>query len=108
MSSDADLVRLRAKPNFRSLGKRYGKRTPAVAAAAARLTADQLRGLEQGRPATLELDGRARSPICRRTSSSSARSRATGWSRSDGPFVAALDPRLDERAPARRHWRARW
>ena len=34
VASDTDLVRLRPKPNFRTLGKRYGKRTPAVAAAA--------------------------------------------------------------------------
>ena len=55
--SDTDLVRLRAKPNFRSLGKRYGKRTPAVAAAAAALSAEQLRGLETGTSAELSLDG---------------------------------------------------
>ena len=59
VASDTELVRLRAKPNFRSLGKRYGKRTPAIAAAAARLGAEQLRGLERGEPATLEVDGRA-------------------------------------------------
>ena len=50
VASDTELVRLRAKANFRSLGKRYGKRTPAVAAAAGRLAADQLRELEQGVP----------------------------------------------------------
>src|SRR3954471_9800702 len=57
VASDTDLVRLRPKPNFRTLGKRYGKRTPAVAAAAATLTPVQLRGLESGSPATLELEG---------------------------------------------------
>ena len=57
VASDTDLVRLRAKANFRTLGKRYGKRTPAVAAAAAPLAADQLRELEQGRSAELELEG---------------------------------------------------
>ncbi|HEX7024843.1 MAG TPA: isoleucine--tRNA ligase, partial [Gemmatimonadales bacterium] len=48
VASDAELVRLRARPNFRSLGRRYGKRTPEAAAAAARLSADQLRTLEEG------------------------------------------------------------
>ena len=65
VASDADLVRLRPKPNFRTLGKRYGKRTPAVAAAAATLTPVQLRGLEAGSPATLERStrpARAKSP----------------------------------------------
>ena len=41
VASDTELVRLRARPNFRSLGKRFGKRTPAVAAAAARLSASR-------------------------------------------------------------------
>ena len=60
VASDADLVRLRAKPNFRALGKRYGKRTPAVAAAAAQLAPEQLRELEKGGTATLALpDGDA-------------------------------------------------
>ncbi|MCZ6755294.1 MAG: isoleucine--tRNA ligase, partial [Gemmatimonadetes bacterium] len=43
VDSDTDLVRLQAKPNFRSLGKRFGKQTPAVAQAAARLVPEQLR-----------------------------------------------------------------
>src|SRR5439155_23831593 len=57
VSSDAELVRLRAKPNFRSLGKRYGKRTPDVAAAVSRLTQAQLRQLEAGDTVALELEG---------------------------------------------------
>ncbi len=58
VSSDEDLVRLRAKPNFRSLGKVFGKETPAAARAAERLTADQLRALETGDAVTLDVDGR--------------------------------------------------
>ena len=108
VSSDAELVRLRARPNFRSLGKRYGKRTPAIAAAAAAAsTPTQLRGLEQGSPATLEVDGEPATLSARRTSWSSARWRATGWCASDGPFVVALDPAADRRAPRARAPRAR-
>jgi isoleucyl-tRNA synthetase len=95
VASDADLVRLRPRPNFRSLGKRYGKRTPAVAAAVSGLTPDQLRALEEGRPATLELEGE---PVTYLPEDVAVeREVATDWLvQSNGPFVAALDPRLDD------------
>jgi isoleucyl-tRNA synthetase len=95
VASDTELVRLRAKPNFRSLGKRYGKRTPAVAAAAERLSADQVRGLERGEPATLEVD---REPATFLPEDVVVeRDVVSDWLvASDGPYVAALDPRLDE------------
>ena len=58
--SDEDLVRLRGKPNFRSLGKRFGKRTPEVAARVTELPADALRRLEAGSAVEL-LEASARS-----------------------------------------------
>ena len=95
VGSDAELVRLRAKPNFRSLGKRYGKRTPVIAAAAAGLTPDQLRGLEQGQTATIEVDGEAASYLPEDVVVE--REVASDWLvASDGPFVVALDPHLTE------------
>jgi isoleucyl-tRNA synthetase len=95
VASDTDLVRLRPKPNFRSLGKRYGKRTPAVAAAAATLTPVQLQNLEDGSPATLELEG---GPVTYLPEDVAVEREVTSdWLvQSNGPFVAALDPRLDE------------
>jgi isoleucyl-tRNA synthetase len=95
VASDTDLVRLRPKPNFRTLGKRYGKRTPAVAAAAATLTPVQLRGLEAGSPATVELEGE---PVTYLPEDVAVeREVATDWLvQSNGAFVAALDPRLDD------------
>jgi isoleucyl-tRNA synthetase len=95
VASDTDLVRLRPKPNFRSLGKRYGKRTPAVAAATATLTPVQLRGLEAGTPATLELEGE---PVTYLPEDVAVeREVATDWLvQSNGAYVAALDPQLDE------------
>jgi isoleucyl-tRNA synthetase len=93
--SDAELVRLRAKPNFRSLGKRYGKRTPVIAAAAAGLTAEQLRGLEQGQTATLEVDGEPASFLPEDVVVE--REVTSDWLvASDGPFVVALDPHLTD------------
>ena len=93
VASDTDLVRLRAKPNFRSLGKRYGKRTPAVAAAAQGLGSDALRGLEQGQTATLELEGESVTFLPEDVVVE--REVASDWLvGSDGPYVAALDPHL--------------
>jgi isoleucyl-tRNA synthetase len=88
-------VRLRPKPNFRTLGKRYGKRTPAVAAAAATLTPLQLQGLEAGSPATLEIEGE---PVTYLPEDVAVeREVATDWLvQSNGAYVAALDPQLDE------------
>jgi isoleucyl-tRNA synthetase len=95
VSSDAELVRLRAKPNFRALGKRYGKRTPQVAAAAAGLTPDQLRELEAGREAALELDGERVTYLPEDVVVE--REVASDWIvASEGPYVVALDPRLTD------------
>jgi isoleucyl-tRNA synthetase len=95
VASDTDLVRLRPKPNFRTLGKRYGKRTPAVAAAAATLTPGQLRGLEEGSPATVQLDGESVTYLPEDVAVE--REVASDWLvQSSGSFVVALDPQLDE------------
>ena len=95
VDSDTDLVRLRAKPNFRSLGKRFGKRTPAVAQAAARLTPEQLRALEEGGSATLEVDGEAIEYLSEDVVVE--REVTSEWVvQSDGPYVAALDPEVTD------------
>jgi isoleucyl-tRNA synthetase len=95
VASDTDLVRLRPKPNYRTLGKRYGKRTPAVAAAASSLTPVQLRSLEGGTPATLDLEGEAVTYLPEDVAVE--REVASDWLvQSSGPFVVALDPQLDD------------
>jgi isoleucyl-tRNA synthetase len=95
VSSDAELVRLRSRPNFRSLGKRYGKRTPAVAAAAAALGPEALRELEHGRPATVEVDGESATVLPEDVVVE--REVASDWVvASDGPFVVALDPNVTD------------
>jgi isoleucyl-tRNA synthetase len=104
VASDTDLVRLRPRPNFRTLGKRYGKRTPAVAAAAAALSPGQLRSLEDGSPATLELEGEAVTFLPEDVAVE--REVASDWLvQSHGPYVVALDPELSE--PLRREGLAR-
>ncbi|HEU4648765.1 MAG TPA: isoleucine--tRNA ligase [Gemmatimonadales bacterium] len=95
VGSDAELVRLRAKANFRSLGKRFGKQTPTVAAAVGGLTQDQLRGLEGGQPATLDVAGEAVTVLPEDVTVE--REVASTWLvQSDGPYVVALDPALDD------------
>jgi isoleucyl-tRNA synthetase len=51
VASSADsLVTLEAKPNFRSLGKKFGKNTPLAAQAVASFTSNELRAFEHGQP----------------------------------------------------------
>jgi isoleucyl-tRNA synthetase len=50
ISSADDLVTLKAKPNFRSLGKKFGKNTPLASEAVQALTSDALREFESGKP----------------------------------------------------------
>ncbi|MEO8580821.1 MAG: isoleucine--tRNA ligase, partial [Gemmatimonadales bacterium] len=49
-SSADDLVTLKAKPNFRSLGKKFGKNTPLAAEAVQALISEALREFEAGKP----------------------------------------------------------
>jgi len=93
VAADTDLVRLRPKANFRTLGQRYGKRTPFIAGAAARLGQDQLREMEQGGTATLEVEGETVTFLPEEVAVE--REVVTDWPlRSEGPYVVALDPTL--------------
>jgi isoleucyl-tRNA synthetase len=55
-SADA-IVTLEAKPNFRALGKRFGKSTPLAAQAVASLTSDAIRAFEQGAEVAISVEG---------------------------------------------------
>jgi isoleucyl-tRNA synthetase len=90
--SDEDLVRVRGKANFRSLGKRFGKQTPEVAKQVAALPGDVLRALEAGTPYALEGYGEIVPEDV-----TVEREVAGDWIvQSEGAFVAALDPALDD------------
>jgi isoleucyl-tRNA synthetase len=58
-SADA-LVSLEAKPNFRSLGKKFGKATPLAAQAVQALSSDDLRAFERGEPLAVSVGNEAR------------------------------------------------
>ncbi|MBA2627371.1 MAG: isoleucine--tRNA ligase [Gemmatimonadales bacterium] len=95
VASDTALVRLRARPNFRSLGKRFAKRTPEVAAACGHLTADQLRALEAGQTVSLAIGGDAVDILSEDVVVE--RAVTSAWIvQSAGPHVVALDPAIDD------------
>jgi isoleucyl-tRNA synthetase len=95
VASDTALVRLRARANFRSLGRRFGKRTPEIAAACAALSADDLRALEGGRSVELAVGDSTVELVPEDVSVE--REVTSDWIvQSDGPFVVALDPALDD------------
>ena len=54
-SADA-MVTLEAKPNFRALGKKWGKQTPQAAAVVAALASDTLRSFERGEKVRIVVD----------------------------------------------------
>jgi isoleucyl-tRNA synthetase len=61
LASSADsLVTLEAKPNFRSLGKKFGKSTPLAAQAVAAFTSDELRTFEHGQPLAVSVGNESR------------------------------------------------
>jgi isoleucyl-tRNA synthetase len=92
VASDTDLVRLKPKPNFRALGRKFGKRTPEAAAACAALPAEALRTLEAGGRVMLEGFGELDHDdvVVEREVTSD-------WLvQSDGPVVVALDPHVSD------------
>jgi isoleucyl-tRNA synthetase len=89
VTSDHELVNLKGKPDFRSLGKRYGKDTPRAAAAVSQLTAQALQTLERGDPV------RAGEFDLQPADVTLTREVISDWAvQADGPYVAAVDPRL--------------
>src|SRR5437588_8375085 len=89
--SDHELVRLKGKAEFRSLGKRYGKDTPRAAAVVSQLTAEQLAALEHGDPVRVgECELQPEDVLV-------TREVVSDWAvQADGPYVVAVDPRLSE------------
>ncbi|MGQ0647116.1 MAG: isoleucine--tRNA ligase [Gemmatimonadaceae bacterium] len=57
LTSADELVTLEAKPNFKSLGKRFGKVTPLAARAVQSLSSEDLRRFELGEPVAVWVEG---------------------------------------------------
>lgn len=95
VASDEELVRLRPKPNFRALGKVYGKDTPLAAEATRQLTAEQLQLLEAGGAVSVTEDRRTWE--YRPEDVVVEREVVTDWLvQSEGALVVALDPEVSE------------
>jgi isoleucyl-tRNA synthetase len=60
LSSADDLVKLEAKANFRSLGKKFGKDTPLAASAVAALESGALMAFERGEPLAISVGNESR------------------------------------------------
>jgi isoleucyl-tRNA synthetase len=84
-------VTLEARPNFRSLGKRFGKKTPLAAQAVAAFDGERLRLFLRGEALVVTVDGESHEvaaeevTIVRRASGSLV-------VQEDGGFFAAIDP----------------
>jgi isoleucyl-tRNA synthetase len=90
-TSGDDLVSLEAKPNFRSLGKKFGKNTPLAAQAVAGFDGDALRLFLRGEPLVVSVGGDSHQlgpddlTIVRRSSGPLA-------VQEDAGYFAAIDP----------------
>jgi isoleucyl-tRNA synthetase len=89
-SSGDALVSLEAKPNFRSLGKKFGKSTPLAAQAVAAFSTEHVRAFERGEPLVVSVGGESHElgvddlTIIRRASGALA-------VQEEGGFFVALD-----------------
>ena len=88
-----DLVKVTGKGNFRALGKRFGKSTPAAAAAIEFLGSAELAAFERGERVTITVDGvehALEKDDVLLTRSAAGDLVVAG----DGVYVAAVDPQL--------------
>jgi isoleucyl-tRNA synthetase len=87
------IISLAAKPNFRNLGRRFGKRTPEAAAAISSLTDATVLAFERGEKVAISVEGSEHLlqaddfEVVRRASGDFVIS-------ADGGYVAAVDPRI--------------
>jgi isoleucyl-tRNA synthetase len=92
-SSGDTLVTLEAKPNFRALGKKFGKKTPLAAEAVTKFTSEHLRAFVAGGELLVTVDGETHGldaedvTILRRASGDLVVQEERG-------FFAAIDPAL--------------
>jgi isoleucyl-tRNA synthetase len=93
ISTAADLVTLEARPNFRALGKKFGKKTPLASEAVKSLASDALRAFEAGQPLFVSVENESHElsaedlTIVRRASGDLVVKEEAG-------YFAALDPEV--------------
>ncbi len=94
LTGDA-LVRLEAKPNFRALGKRFGKRTPLAARAVAALSSDALLGFTRGESLVISVDGESHA-LTHEDLEVVRRAGGDLVVQEEGGYFAAIDPAVSE------------
>jgi isoleucyl-tRNA synthetase len=94
LDAATELVQLAARPNFRDLGPRFGKRTQVAADAIRGLSQDQLSAFREGGTVEIEVDG-VRHPL--QEGDLEVVQEATGdlVVKGEGRFTVALDAALD-------------
>ncbi len=93
MDRAEELVTFSARPNFKALGARLGKRTPAVAAAIRELPSDRLSAFRRGEPLSVELDGEE-VPVGPEDLEVVQTARGDLQVQAEAGFTVALDPAL--------------
>jgi isoleucyl-tRNA synthetase len=93
MDRAEELVSFTARPNFRELGARHGKRTPAVAEAVRRLASAELAAFRRGEPLSVEVQGE-RVPLVAGELEIVQEARGDMVVEADGGFTVALDPTI--------------
>ncbi len=95
LGSAEGLVSLKARPNFRTLGPRFGADTNAAAEAIRALSEDRLSAFRSGEPVQVEVAGRT---MALEPDDLEVVEEASGdlVVRSDGTHTVALDPALDD------------
>ncbi len=95
LSSAEDIVTLSAKPNYRALGNRFGKRTNDAANAIRALDQERVRAFQRGESVEIEIDGERH---VLQTDELDVLQEATGdlVVKGEGAYTVALDPELDD------------
>ena len=94
LTGDA-LVRLEAKPNFRALGKRFGKRTPLAAKAVAALSSDALLEFTRGESLVISVDGESHA-LAHEDLEVVRRAGGDLVVQEEGGYFAAIDPAVSD------------
>ena len=93
MEDAAELVTFSARPNFRALGARLGKRTPAVAEAIRKLPSSQLAVFRAGEGLSVEVDGE-QIPLQAEDLEIVQEAKGDYAVQAEGGFTVALDPTI--------------
>jgi isoleucyl-tRNA synthetase len=88
-----ELVTFSARPNFRALGARHGKRTPRVAEAIRALTSPELAPFVRGEPLEVEVDGE-RVAVAPEELEVVQQAQGELAVQAEGGYTVALDPAL--------------